>query len=128
MREAINIKGAVTPAGQYSHALIANGFMFVSGPGPATDGFSDHQVRLTIRSLRIILQGAGADLGRQSRDEHLSQRQDALSRVKRDLQRVLPRGSAGPHHGGLPACRHSVGDRLHRGAAQLTRRRIDAHR
>jgi 2-iminobutanoate/2-iminopropanoate deaminase len=34
MRKAINIKGAVTPAGQYSHAVIANGFVFVSGQGP----------------------------------------------------------------------------------------------
>ena len=68
MRKAINIEGAVKPAGQYSHAVIANGFVFVSGQGPAdpatnvvSDGFAD-QVRQTIRNLRIILQGAGADL------------------------------------------------------------------
>jgi 2-iminobutanoate/2-iminopropanoate deaminase len=68
MRKAINIKGAVTPAGQHSHAVIANGFVFVSGQGPADpaknvvpDGFAD-QVRQTIRNLRIILQGAGVDL------------------------------------------------------------------
>jgi 2-iminobutanoate/2-iminopropanoate deaminase len=35
MRKAINIEDAVTPAGQYSHAVIANGFVFVSGQGPA---------------------------------------------------------------------------------------------
>jgi 2-iminobutanoate/2-iminopropanoate deaminase len=68
MRKAINIEGAVSPAGQYSHAVIANGFVFVSGQGPADpatnvvpDRFAD-QVRQTIRNLRIILQGAGADL------------------------------------------------------------------
>jgi len=68
MRKAINIEGAVKPAGQYSHAVIANGFVFVSGQGPADpatnvvpDGFAD-QVRQTIRNLRIILQGAEADL------------------------------------------------------------------
>ena len=32
MRNAINI--AVTPARQHSHAVIANGLVFVSGKGP----------------------------------------------------------------------------------------------
>jgi 2-iminobutanoate/2-iminopropanoate deaminase len=68
MRTAIKVEGAVTAAGHYSHAVIANGFVFVSGQGPADpatgavpDGFAA-QVHQTLRNVQIILQGAGADL------------------------------------------------------------------
>ncbi len=68
MRKTILVEGAVEPAGQYSHAVIANGFVYVSGQGPADpatnavpDGFAD-QVRQTLRNLQAILRGAGVDL------------------------------------------------------------------
>jgi 2-iminobutanoate/2-iminopropanoate deaminase len=68
MRQAIMVSGAVSPAGHYSHAVIANGFVFVAGQGPAdpvtrkvTGSFED-QVRRTIDNVRIILEGAGAGL------------------------------------------------------------------
>jgi 2-iminobutanoate/2-iminopropanoate deaminase len=68
MRTTIKVEGAVKAAGHYSHAVIANGFVYVSGQGPADpvtnvvpDGFAA-QVRQTLRNVRIILQGAGADL------------------------------------------------------------------
>jgi len=68
MRKAIMVESAVKPAGRYSHAVIANGFVYVSGQGPADpatsivpDGFAD-QVRQTLRNLQAILKGAGADL------------------------------------------------------------------
>lgn len=68
MRKAIMVESAVKPAGGYSHAVIANGFVYVSGQGPADpgtgvvpDGFAD-QVRQTLRNLQAILKGAGADL------------------------------------------------------------------
>ena len=68
MRKPIMVDGAVKPAGQYSHAIIANGFVYVSGQGPADpvtnivpDGFAD-QVRQTLRNVQTILQGAGASL------------------------------------------------------------------
>ena len=68
MRKAMMIEGAVKPAGQYSHAVVANGFIFVSGQGPADpatgsmpDGFAA-QVRQTLANLGIILRGAGADM------------------------------------------------------------------
>lgn len=68
MRTALMIKGAVAPAGQYSHAIVANGFVYVSGQGPADpasgkvpDGFAA-QVRQTLRNLQIILEGAGATM------------------------------------------------------------------
>lgn len=68
MRTALMIDGAVKPAGQYSHAIVANGFVYVSGQGPADpvtgkvpDAFAA-QVRQTLRNLQIILEGAGASL------------------------------------------------------------------
>jgi 2-iminobutanoate/2-iminopropanoate deaminase len=68
MRKTIMVEGAAKPAGQYAHAVIANGFVFISGQGPADpatnavpDGFAA-QVRQTIRNVQTILQGAGAGL------------------------------------------------------------------
>jgi 2-iminobutanoate/2-iminopropanoate deaminase len=68
MRSANMVEGAAKPAGPYSHAVVANGFVFVSGQGPADpatnavpDGFAD-QVRQTVRNLQTILRGVGADL------------------------------------------------------------------
>jgi 2-iminobutanoate/2-iminopropanoate deaminase len=68
MRSAKMVEAAVRPAGQYSHAVVANGFVFVSGQGPADpvtnvvpDGFAD-QVRQTLRNVQTILRGVGADL------------------------------------------------------------------
>jgi 2-iminobutanoate/2-iminopropanoate deaminase len=68
MRKTIMVDGAVRAAGHYVHAVIANGFVYVSGQGPADpqtnvvpDGFAA-QVRQTLRNVQITLQGAGADL------------------------------------------------------------------
>jgi 2-iminobutanoate/2-iminopropanoate deaminase len=68
MRDAIMVEGAAKPAGKYSHAVIANGFVFVSGQGPADpatgvvpDAFGA-QVRQVLKNLQTILKGAGADL------------------------------------------------------------------
>jgi 2-iminobutanoate/2-iminopropanoate deaminase len=62
------IESAVNAAGQYSHAIISNGFVYVSGQGPVDprtgempSTFPD-QVRQTLRNLRHILQGVGSDL------------------------------------------------------------------
>lgn len=69
MRKAIMVPGAVSPAGHYSHAVIANGFVFVAGQGPAdpatreVKGTFEDQVRQTLANLQTILKGAGADLG-----------------------------------------------------------------
>jgi 2-iminobutanoate/2-iminopropanoate deaminase len=68
MRKALIIGDAAKVAGQYSHAVVANGFVYVSGQGPmdpATgvmpDSFAE-QVRQTLRNVQTILKGAGADL------------------------------------------------------------------
>ena len=68
-RETVTAGGAPEPAGPYSHAVVANGFVYVSGQGPVNpetgstpDGFED-QVRQTFENLRTILEAAGSGLG-----------------------------------------------------------------
>jgi 2-iminobutanoate/2-iminopropanoate deaminase len=68
MRKAHIVEGAAKPAGQYSHAVTANGFVYVSGQGPVdpktgvmSDNFAE-QIRQTIRNLETILAGVGAGL------------------------------------------------------------------
>jgi 2-iminobutanoate/2-iminopropanoate deaminase len=68
MRQAIMVEGAARPGGCYSHAVVANGFIYVAGQGPAhpttgvvPDAFGA-QVRQTLENLRIVLRGTGADL------------------------------------------------------------------
>jgi 2-iminobutanoate/2-iminopropanoate deaminase len=63
MREARTVPGAVDPIGPYSHAVIANGFVFVSGQGPANpqtgevSGSFREQARQTLENIRTILHG-----------------------------------------------------------------------
>lgn len=66
MRKAVMVERAVKPAGPYSHAVVANGFVYVSGQGPAhpdtglvPNGFAA-QVRQTLANLRTILEGVDA--------------------------------------------------------------------
>ena len=67
MRKALMVGDALKAGGHYSHAVIANGFVYVSGQGPADpktgvapDNFAE-QVRQTLRNIQIILKGAGAE-------------------------------------------------------------------
>lgn len=67
-RETVTAAGAPEPAGPYSHAVVAGGFVYVSGQGPinpetgsAPDGFRE-QVRQTFENLRTILEAAGSGL------------------------------------------------------------------
>jgi 2-iminobutanoate/2-iminopropanoate deaminase len=68
MRKAVMVEGACRAGGHDSHAIIANGFVYVAGQGPmnpATNAMPDsfaEQVRQTLRNLQIILKGVGADL------------------------------------------------------------------
>jgi 2-iminobutanoate/2-iminopropanoate deaminase len=68
MRETVTVETAPAPAGPYSHAVVANGMVFVSGQGPIDpengsmpDAFKD-QVRQTLRNVQTILEGAGSNL------------------------------------------------------------------
>ena len=68
MKRTVTAERGVEPAGPYSHATVANGFVFVSGQGPvdpetnsAPDAFAD-QVRQTFENLSIVLEAAGTGL------------------------------------------------------------------
>jgi 2-iminobutanoate/2-iminopropanoate deaminase len=68
MRKAVIVKEAAAPGGHYSHAVIANGAVYVSGQvprdpvtGTVPESFAD-QVRLAIRNVERILRGVGLDL------------------------------------------------------------------
>jgi 2-iminobutanoate/2-iminopropanoate deaminase len=67
-RETITADNAPEPAGPYSHAVVANGFVYISGQGPIQpetgempDSFEE-QVRLTLDNVKTILEAAGSDL------------------------------------------------------------------
>ena len=68
MRKTVMADKGPAPAGPYSHDVVANGFVFVSGQGPVNsetgtmpDAFSD-QVRQTLSNVRTILEAAGSSL------------------------------------------------------------------
>ena len=68
MRKTVMADKGPTPAGPYSHAVVANGFVFISGQGPVNpetgempDAFAD-QVRQTFENVRTILEAAGSSL------------------------------------------------------------------
>src|SRR5215210_2752039 len=69
-RETITAENAPEPAGPYSHAVIAGGFVYVSGQAPIEpekgempDSFEE-QVRLTRNNVKTILEAAGSGLDR----------------------------------------------------------------
>jgi len=68
MRRTVMAEKGPAPAGPYSHAVVANGFVFISGQGPVDpatgvmpDAFKD-QVRQTLSNVRTILEAAGTSL------------------------------------------------------------------
>jgi 2-iminobutanoate/2-iminopropanoate deaminase len=68
MRKTVTAEKGPKPAGPYSHAVVSNGFVFVSGQGPADpetntmpDAF-EAQVRQTLKNVQTILEAAGSSL------------------------------------------------------------------
>jgi 2-iminobutanoate/2-iminopropanoate deaminase len=68
MKKTVMAEKGPKPAGPYSHAVVANGFVFISGQGPVgpdtgtmPDAFAD-QVRQTLRNVQTILEAAGTSL------------------------------------------------------------------
>lgn len=67
-RETITAGNAPEPAGPYSHAVVAGGFVYISGQGPVLpetgempDSFEE-QVRQTLNNVKVILEAAGSSL------------------------------------------------------------------
>ena len=68
MRKTVIAEKAPKPAGPYSHAVVADGFVYVSGQGPIEpetgtipDAF-DEQVRQAFKNVQTILEAAGSNL------------------------------------------------------------------
>jgi 2-iminobutanoate/2-iminopropanoate deaminase len=68
MKRTVMAEKGPKPAGPYSHAVVANGFVFISGQGPVDpetgnmpDAFTD-QVRQTLRNVQTILEATGTSL------------------------------------------------------------------
>lgn len=68
MKRTVMAEKGPKPAGPYSHAVVANGFVFISGQGPVDpetgtmpDAFVD-QVRQILRNVQTILEAAGTSL------------------------------------------------------------------
>ena len=69
MREIVRTDNAPTPIGPYAQAVKANGFVFVSGQGPLdprtgkiASGTIEEETRLTLNSIKGILEAAGTSL------------------------------------------------------------------
>lgn len=71
MKHIPDVKGFVKPLGPYSHAVVANGFVFVSAqtplkPGGAAGEFAGttigDQTRQALRNVETILKDLGASL------------------------------------------------------------------
>ena len=62
-KESINVNGAPAAVGPYSHAVKANGFIYISGQlglDPATGVKA--QTRQSLENVKTILEGCGSDL------------------------------------------------------------------
>ena len=69
MRELVQTDKAPRPFAPYCQAVKANGFVFVSGQGPLdpatgqiVQGTIEEQTRLTIETIKAILEAAGTSL------------------------------------------------------------------
>jgi 2-iminobutanoate/2-iminopropanoate deaminase len=68
MHKTVIVPEAPAPAGPYSHAVVANGFVFIAGQGPQIpdtgvmpDNFKE-QVRQTLKNVQTILRGVGCEM------------------------------------------------------------------
>jgi 2-iminobutanoate/2-iminopropanoate deaminase len=68
MRKTVTADRGPAPAGPYFHAVVADGFVFISGQGPVNpetgtmpEAFAD-QVRQTFKNVQTILKAAGSSL------------------------------------------------------------------
>ena len=67
----VNAAGLPTPGGHYSHGVVANGFVFVSGQLPVredgtrlADAPFEQQALQVLANVRAVLRAAGSDVHR----------------------------------------------------------------
>lgn len=68
MKRAVTAPDAPTPAGPFSHAVVAGDFVYLSGQGPSDPATGkqpdavEEQARQTLRNLAAVAEAAGASL------------------------------------------------------------------
>ena len=69
MRKVIRTSEGPRPRGPYSQAIVADGFVFVAGQGPANPSTNElelgdvrSETRRTLQNIRAILEAAGSSL------------------------------------------------------------------
>jgi len=69
MRKVIRTREGPRPRGPYSQAIVADGFVFVAGQGPANPSTNElelgdvgSETRRTLQNIRAILEAAGSSL------------------------------------------------------------------
>jgi 2-iminobutanoate/2-iminopropanoate deaminase len=69
MREVIRTSQGPQPRGPYSQAIVADGFVFVAGQGPANPSTNElelgdvgSETRRTLQNIQAILEAAGSSL------------------------------------------------------------------
>ena len=68
-KQCIHVEGAPPAVGPYSHAVVANGFVFASGQCPfAPDGSGpvrgtiEEETHVAMQNVKTVLEGAGSGL------------------------------------------------------------------
>ncbi len=105
----VDVAGYPAPHSPYSHAVVANGFVFVSGQIPVKPGGGPteiagttmaEQTRQCLRNVETILKAAGSSLDRVVKTTVLLVRPELYQEMN-GLRRVLPRQEAGARDGPL---------------------------
>jgi 2-iminobutanoate/2-iminopropanoate deaminase len=115
--------GYPAPHSPYSHAVVANGFVFVSGQIPVRPGGGpmevvgdtmQEQTRQALRNVQAILEAAGSSLDRVVKVTVLLARPDLYREMNEAYAEFFPRAEAGAGDGPLRG-RHPRRARRHRG-------------
>ena len=114
--KAVFTDAAPKPGGHYSQAVIANGFVFVSGilglpadatpsgaaaPGaaqPAQPRSFEDQAALCFANLRAVLAAAGSSMDRSGAHHRVHRRRRPMAGRQPPLRRRLRPPPPGPHH------------------------------
>jgi hypothetical protein len=117
----VDVPGYPAAHSPYSHAVVANGFVFVSGRIPMRRGGSptdvagdtmQEETRQALRNVETILKAAGSSLDRVVKVYLVARPAGPLQGRERRVRGVFPRGEAGAVDGRL-RCRYPRRDRRH---------------
>ena len=105
IKYVVDVPGYPPSHSPYSHAVVANGFVFVSGQAAVRPGGGaleivgttmQEQTRQALRNVESVLKAAGSSLDKVVKVTVLLARPDLFKDNERGLRRVLPEEQAGP--------------------------------